>query len=169
MAALPQQGLTAYGMVHHLARVRAGQTVLLHAAAGGVGQIAIQLLRKAGARVLGTVSTEEKAAIVRGLGGEPLLYGDDLATRVRRLTAGRGVDVVFDSVGRATQHASLEITGAVWAACVSRRCQRAARSHPSQFTLPPHGERWRLHAAVQRRTRTLGRGTPRAGGECVVG
>jgi NADPH:quinone reductase len=107
MAALPQQGLTAHGIVRLVARVRPGQTVLIHAAAGGVGQIAVQLALQAGARVFGTVSTDEKAAAVRRLGGEPLAYGDDLPERLRALTSGRGVDVVLDSVGRATQHASL--------------------------------------------------------------
>jgi NADPH:quinone reductase len=106
-AALPLQGLTAYGVVHIAAGVREGQTVLLHAAGGGVGLIALQLARNAGARVLGTVSTEQKAEAVRALGGEPLLYGDDLLDRVLATTQGQGVDVVLDSVGRATQELSL--------------------------------------------------------------
>jgi NADPH2:quinone reductase len=107
MAAVPVQGLTAWGLVHLVANVRAGDVVLLHAAAGGVGQLAVQLARRAGARVLGTVSTDEKAAIVRRLGAEPLRYGDDLAERVRAATGGRGADVVLDSVGLATHVASL--------------------------------------------------------------
>jgi NADPH2:quinone reductase len=106
-AALPLQGLTAYGVVHIAAGVREGQTVLLHAAGGGVGLIALQLARNAGARVLGTVSTEQKAEAVRSLGGEPLLYGDDLLDRVLVRTQGQGVDVVLDSVGRVTQELSL--------------------------------------------------------------
>lgn len=106
-AALPLQGLTAYGVVHVAAGVREGQTVLLHAAGGGVGLIALQLARNAGARVLGTVSTEQKAEAVRSLGGEPLLYGDDLLDRVLAATQGQGVDIVLDSVGRATQELSL--------------------------------------------------------------
>lgn len=108
-AALPQAGLTAYGVVHLAARIEAGQTVLLHAAAGGVGLLALQLARQAGARVLGTVSSERKAEAVRELGGEPLLYGDDLRERVLGATGGRGVDVVLDSVGRATQEVSLAV------------------------------------------------------------
>ena len=107
MAAVPVQGLTAWGLVHFVADVRAGDVVLLHAAAGGVGQLAVQLARRAGARVLGTVSTDEKAAIVHRLGAEPLRYGDDLAERVRAATGGRGADVVLDSVGLATHGASL--------------------------------------------------------------
>ncbi|HKH44827.1 MAG TPA: zinc-binding dehydrogenase [Thermoanaerobaculia bacterium] len=106
-AALPLQGLTAYGVVHLGAGVREGQTVLLHAAGGGLGLIALQLLRNAGARVLGTVSTAAKGEAVRSLGGEPLLYGDDLLQRVLDATGGQGVDVVLDSVGKDTQDLSL--------------------------------------------------------------
>ncbi len=106
-AALPLQGLTAWGVVREAAAVAAGETVLIHAAAGGVGQLAAQLARAAGARVLGTASTDEKRARLEALGVEPLAYGDDLAARVRAATAGRGVDVVLDSVGRDTQAASL--------------------------------------------------------------
>jgi len=106
-AAILAQGLTAHLMVHRAVRIRAGQVVVIHAAAGGVGLLATQLARALGARVLGTVSNEAKAAAVRDAGGEPLLYGVDLVDRVRSLTAGRGVDVVLDSVGLPTQAASL--------------------------------------------------------------
>jgi NADPH2:quinone reductase len=106
-AALPQQGLTAYGLAFFSTVVRPGSLVLVHAAAGGVGQILIQLLHRQGARVLGTVSTPEKAAAVAALGAEPLLYGEDLPARVADATAGQGVDRVFDSVGKATQGQSL--------------------------------------------------------------
>jgi NADPH:quinone reductase len=106
-AALPLQGMTAYGVVHFAAQVREGQTILIHAAGGGLGLIAVQLARRAGARVLGTVSSEGKAEAVRSVGGEPLLYGNDLPQRVLAATGGRGVDIVLDSVGRATQGASL--------------------------------------------------------------
>ncbi|MEA2564287.1 MAG: NADPH:quinone reductase [Acidobacteriota bacterium] len=108
-AALPQQGLTAYGVVHLGAKIEAGQTVLIHAAGGGVGLLAVQMAKRAGARVLGTVSNEAKAEAVRAVGGEPLEYGEDLARRVLDATDGRGVDVVLDSVGRATQDVSLEV------------------------------------------------------------
>ena len=106
-AAIPQQGLTAYLMVHRAAHIRPGQVVLVHAAAGGVGLLTVQMLRRLGARVLGTVSSDDKAAAVREAGGEPLLYGDDLLERARVLTGGHGVDVVFDSVGKPTQAVSL--------------------------------------------------------------
>jgi NADPH2:quinone reductase len=106
-AAIPAQGLTAHLMVHRAARIRADQVVLIHAAAGGVGLLAVQLARKLSARVLGTVSSEDKAGAVRDAGGEPLRYGDDLVDRVHALTGGRGVDVVLDSIGLPTQAASL--------------------------------------------------------------
>jgi len=111
-AAIPQQGLTAWFLVHRAARVRAGQTVLIHAAAGGVGLLAVQLARRAGARVLGTISGEHKAPAVEEAGGEPLLYGDDLVERVRERTGGRGVDLVLDSVGLPTQATSMAALGA---------------------------------------------------------
>ena len=106
-AAIPAQGLTAYMLVFRAARVRAEQVVLIHAAAGGVGLLAVQLARRLGARVLGTVSSEEKAQAVREVGGEPLRYGDDLVERVHVLTGGRGVDIVLDSIGLPTQAASM--------------------------------------------------------------
>ncbi|HKI00682.1 MAG TPA: quinone oxidoreductase [Thermoanaerobaculia bacterium] len=106
-AALPMQGLTAYGLAFFAATVHPGAAVLVHAAAGGVGQILIQLLRRQGARVFGTVSTPGKAAVVTGLGAEPLLYGEDLPERIAAATGGRGLDRVYDSVGLATQAQSL--------------------------------------------------------------
>jgi len=91
-------GVTAWQMLHRLARVRAGQTVLVHGATGGVGVLLVQLARLAGARVLGTASPAKQDA-VRALGAEPLDYhGDDLVARVHALAPG-GVDAVFDHVG----------------------------------------------------------------------
>jgi len=91
-------GVTAWQMLHRLARVRAGQTVLVHGATGGVGVLLVQLARLAGARVIGTASPA-KHDVVRALGAEPLDYhGDDLVARVRALAPG-GVDAAFDHVG----------------------------------------------------------------------
>lgn len=106
-AALPQQGLTAYGLAFFASTVRPGHEVLVHAAAGGTGQILVQLLRRQGARVFGTVSTPEKASVVAALGAEPLLQGPDLPERVAEATGGRGLDRVYDSIGKATQPQSL--------------------------------------------------------------
>jgi len=106
MAALPLQGLTAHG-VWSFAAMRPGQTALVLAAAGGVGLILVQLARRAGARVLGAVSTPSKRDAVAALGARVIAGYEDLAEAARSFTAGRGVDVVFDSIGRATQAASL--------------------------------------------------------------
>jgi NADPH2:quinone reductase len=106
-AALPVQGLTAYGLAHFATALAPGQTALVHAAAGGVGALLVQLLRHRGVRVFGTASSATKQDLVRELGAVPLPYGADLPERVRAATKGRGVDAVFDSVGRATQADSL--------------------------------------------------------------
>jgi NADPH2:quinone reductase len=108
-AALPLQGLTAHGIVFRAARVRPGETVLVHAAAGGVGLLAVQLARRAGAeRVLGVVSSAAKAAVVEEAGAEVFVYSPDLHARLLAATGGRGVDVVLDSVGLATQELSIQ-------------------------------------------------------------
>lgn len=96
-AGLPLVGLTAYQVLHRVLEVKRGETVLVHAAAGGVGSIAVQIAAHLGARVIGTAS-ERNHDFVRGLGGEPVTYGEGLAERVRGL-APEGVDAVFDSVG----------------------------------------------------------------------
>ena len=109
-AAFPVQGLTAYHLLHAAARLGAGESVLVHAAAGGVGSWCVQMAARAGARVFGTCSRPEKAAAVRALGAEAVfLYGPNLAAIVREHTGGRGVDVVLDSVGRDTQETSLAV------------------------------------------------------------
>lgn len=110
MAALPQQGLTAHGVLR-LAAVRPGQVVLVLAAAGGVGTILVQLARHAGARVVGVVSTPEKREAVAALGAEVITGYEGFDETARMLTNGAGVDVVFDSVGRATQACSLASLG----------------------------------------------------------
>ncbi|MFI2428326.1 NADP-dependent oxidoreductase [Streptomyces sp. NPDC018955] len=96
-AGLPLAGLTAYQVLHRVLEVKRGETLLVHAAAGGVGSVAVQLATHLGARVIGTAS-ERNHDFVRGLGGEPVTYGEGLAERVRGL-APEGVDAVFDSVG----------------------------------------------------------------------
>ncbi|WP_433788044.1 quinone oxidoreductase family protein [Actinomycetospora sp. CA-101289] len=102
------QGMTAHYLVHDTHRVAAGDTVLVHAGAGGMGLLLCQMARAAGARVLATTSSEEKDALARGAGAhETLRYGDDLPDRVRALTDGEGVAVVYDGVGAATFDASL--------------------------------------------------------------
>lgn len=109
-AGLLVQGLTAWHLVHTMGRLSKGQSVLIHAAAGGVGLLAVQLAKAVGARVIGTVSNEAKARLAKELGADDvILYGrEDVAARVKALTEGRGVDLVLDSVGATTWEASLE-------------------------------------------------------------
>ena len=104
------KGMTAEYLVRRTYAVSSGDTVLLHAAAGGVGLIVSQWLHALGAYVIGVVSTLEKAKLAREHGcDEVLLSGrDDIPRRVRELTSGRGVRVVYDSVGKSTFAASLD-------------------------------------------------------------
>jgi NADPH2:quinone reductase len=90
---------TGWCALHHRTTLTAGETLLVLAAAGGVGLAAVQLGRAAGARVIGVVGDEAKAAVVRAAGAEALVAPDDLVTAVRELTDGRGADVVYDPVG----------------------------------------------------------------------
>src|SRR5690242_8089215 len=108
-AAAMEQGLTAHYLSHSTFPIQAGQTVLVHAAAGGVGRLLVQMAKRRGARVLATVSTADKARLARAAGAdEVILYTEtDFATETQRLTGGRGVDVVYDSVGKTTFDGSL--------------------------------------------------------------
>lgn len=108
-AAALLKGCTAEFLAGRCGKVEAGWPVLVHAAAGGVGQILVQWLKAIGAQVIGTVSTEEKAAQARGAGADAVIRYDheDVAARVRALTEGAGVPVVFDGVGQSTWEASL--------------------------------------------------------------
>lgn len=90
---------TGWCALHHRTTLAAGETLLVLAAAGGVGLAAVQLGRAAGARVIGVVGDEAKAAVVRAAGAEVLVAPDDLVAAVRELTGGRGADVVYDPVG----------------------------------------------------------------------
>jgi len=103
-AALPLQGMTARYLTREIRPLGPGDSVLIHAAAGGVGHLAVQLAKRAGATVFGTCSTDEKAARVRALGADHVIRYDqvDFADVVRELTGGRGVDLAVDGVGRAT-------------------------------------------------------------------
>ncbi len=115
-AACILKGCTAEFLVERCARVQPTWDVLVHAAAGGVGLILVQWLKHVGARVIGTVSTEAKAAAARAAGADHvILYGEayareDTATQVRDLTGGKGVEVVFDGIGMAMWETSLDST-----------------------------------------------------------
>lgn len=106
-AAIPLQGLTAHYLVNSTFKVEAGQNVLLHAGAGGVGLLLIQLLKAKGARVITTVSTDEKEALALDAGADHVLRYAGFSAAARDLTDGKGVDVVYDGVGKDTFDGSL--------------------------------------------------------------
>ncbi|MCX5152284.1 quinone oxidoreductase [Streptomyces sp. NBC_00320] len=108
-AAMTMRGLTSAYLLRRIHPLKAGDTVLLHAAAGGVGLIVSQWARLLGVTVIGTVSSEEKAELARAHGCEHIIHyrREDVAERVRELTDGAGVPVVFDSVGKDTFTGSL--------------------------------------------------------------
>ncbi len=108
-AAVMLQGITAHYLATSTYPLKTGDACLVHAAAGGVGQLLCQIARLRGARVFGTVSTDEKARIAREAGAETILYTkEDFAAEVRRRTDGTGVQVVYDGVGRDTFEGSLD-------------------------------------------------------------
>jgi NADPH2:quinone reductase len=109
-AAAMLQGMTAHYLTNSTWPLKAGETALVHAAAGGMGLLLSQLARAKGARVIGTTSSEDKAKLAREAGADVVInYAEveDLAAKVRELTDGRGVDVVYDGVGKSTFEASL--------------------------------------------------------------
>lgn len=98
------QGMTAHYLTHDTYPIKPGDTVLIHAAAGGTGLLLVQMAKMRGARVIGTASTEEKEQLARQAGADEIVrYAEqDFEAEVKRLTGGRGVDAVYDSVGRDT-------------------------------------------------------------------
>ena len=109
-AAMTMRGLTSSYLLRRIAQLNAGDTVLLHAAAGGVGLIFTQWARLLGVNVIGSVSTDEKAEIAKAHGcAHTIVYSrEDVATRVRELTDGVGVPVVYDSIGATTYQSSID-------------------------------------------------------------
>ena len=109
-AAMMLKGMTARYLLRETYKVKPGETILWHAAAGGVGLIASQWAKALGATVIGTVSSEEKAALARAHGCDYVInYShENVAERVREITGGKGVPVVYDGVGKATLEASLD-------------------------------------------------------------
>lgn len=109
-AAMMLQGMTVEYLIHRTYEVQPGDFVLFHAAAGGVGLIACQWLDRIGAKVIGTVGSEEKAALARAHGcHHPINYrSEDFVERVREITDGKGVRVVYDSIGKDTWEGSLD-------------------------------------------------------------
>jgi NADPH2:quinone reductase len=136
-AAAILKGLTAQYLLRGAYAVKPGETILVHAAAGGVGLIMCQWARHLGARVIGTVSTGEKAELAKANGCEhPIVYtGEDVVARVRDLTGGEGVPVVYDGVGAATFEQSL----------ASLRRRGLLVSYGSAGGVPPPLEVFRLN------------------------
>lgn len=106
-AAAMLQGMTAHYLVHGTRTTRHGDTALVHAAAGGVGLLLVQMLKSAGARVLATCSTDAKAALVREAGADEVVSYAHAAPAAHQFTGGDGVHVVYDAVGQSTFEASL--------------------------------------------------------------
>lgn len=106
------QGSTAHYLLEDVARLQAGDTCLVHAASGGIGQLLVQLAKRRGVTVFATTSTDTKAEVARRHGADHVMLYEDgrFADRVREATDGRGVDVVFDSVGRTTLRDSFRAT-----------------------------------------------------------
>jgi len=109
-AAAILQGMTAHYLVHSAYKIQPGDEVLVHAGAGGTGLLFIQMAKALGARVFTTVSTEEKAALARAAGADEIIFytREDFAARVKELTSGCGLPVVYDSVGKTTFEQSLQ-------------------------------------------------------------
>ena len=103
------QGITAHYLTHSTYPLKKGDTALVHAAGGGTGQLLVQIAKLCGARVIGTVSTDEKAALAREAGADEVInyVQNDFEAEVKRLTNNAGVDVVYDSVGKDTFDKSL--------------------------------------------------------------
>ena len=110
-AATMLQGMTAHYLSHDTYPLKRGETALVHAAAGGVGSLLVQMAHNIGARVIATVSTDEKAKVAREAGAdEIILYTQsDFEVETKRLTGGKGVDVVYDSVGKTTFEKGLNV------------------------------------------------------------
>lgn len=105
------QGMTAHYLAYDTWPLKKGETALIHAAAGGVGLLLVQMAHNIGARVIATVSTDEKAKLARAAGaGDVILYTQaDFEAETKRLTGGKGVDVVYDSVGKTTFEKGLNL------------------------------------------------------------
>jgi NADPH2:quinone reductase len=110
-AALMLQGMTAHYLATDMHPLRPGDTCLVHASAGGVGLLLVQIAKRLGARVIGTAGTDAKAALAREAGADEVIVytRQDFVTETKRITGGRGVQVVYDSVGQSTFLAGLDV------------------------------------------------------------
>jgi len=131
-AAFLIQGLTAYHALHTMDTTGPGKSVLVHAAAGGVGLAAIQLAKAAGARVFGTVSSDAKAGLAKEAGADAVInyVKDKFADEVLRLTGDRGVDLILDAVGKPTFEEGLRCLAAFGHIVLRTRGRRAGSAEP---------------------------------------
>ena len=162
-AAVMLKGLTAWYLLHHTYRVRRGDPVVIYAAAGGVGLIAVQWARALGATVIAVTGSTEKAEIAREHGAHYtiLLSRSDLAARVREITGGRGVPVVYDSIGKDTFLTSLDCLRPRGLQCLGAGCAgRPARTGAARFAVPDASD------AVSLRGAPRGPAAWRAGAVC---
>ncbi|KAL7800189.1 hypothetical protein V8C37DRAFT_8530 [Trichoderma ceciliae] len=110
-AAIYLQGLTAWTFIREAGEVKPGQWTFVHAAAGGVGTLLVQMLKSVGAKVIATASTDEKLALAGKYGADHLINSndDDIVGKVKEITSGHGIDAIFDGVGKATFDADLQM------------------------------------------------------------
>jgi NADPH2:quinone reductase len=110
-AAAMLQGMTAHYLIYDTYPLKRGETTLIHAAAGGVGALLVQMAKNVGARVIATVGAEDKAKIAREAGADEIILYDtqDFEAETKRLTGGKGVDVIYDGVGKTTFDKDLNI------------------------------------------------------------
>jgi NADPH2:quinone reductase len=110
-AAAMLQGMTAHYLVHSTYALKKGETALIHAAAGGVGLLLVQMAKNIGARVIGTAGTDEKAKLAKDAGADEVIVytKQDFEAETKRLTANKGVDVIYDGVGKATFEQDLNL------------------------------------------------------------
>ena len=112
-AAFPLQGMTAHYLLHEFRQIKPGDTVLIHAAAGGMGLLLVQWAKQLGARVIGTVSTEEKAKAAKEAGAHEIIFytKQDFVAEINKLTNGHGADLIIDGVGKTTFAGNLQAVG----------------------------------------------------------
>ncbi len=109
-AAFPLQGITAHYLIHEFRKPGPGETVLVHAAAGGVGRLLVQWAKHLGAVVIGTVSSEEKARVAKEAGADHVVIytREDFAVQTKRMTEGRGASLILDGVGKSTFNGDMD-------------------------------------------------------------
>ena len=158
-ASVMLQGVTAHYLIYDTFPLKRGQTALVHAAAGGVGRLLVQMAHHIGARVIATASTEEKAKVAQEAGADEVIQytQTDFEAETKRLTGGKGVDVVYDGVGKTTFEKGLNVLRARANDGVVRRIQRSRAAVRSDSTFaeglalrdsPNPGELHRNHRGI---------------------